>query len=174
MDVPISRKEAKALGLGFYFTGKPCIRGHVDIRRVVNLTCEECNRENGRLRAAADPDRYRQKGRESYQRNAEARKAGVMRWRRENPEKVKGYSYACQKKRSKTFDSPLVEKHKDEIRKIYSDRPESMTIDHIVPINHPLVCGLHVPWNLQYLTQPENAKKGNKFPWKDSDQLPAG
>ena len=36
-------------------------------------------------------------------------------------------------------------------------------IDHIDPILHPLICGLHVPENLQILTQEENRLKNNYF-----------
>lgn len=36
-------------------------------------------------------------------------------------------------------------------------------VDHIVPIKHDLVCGLHVEYNLQILTRRENAMKNNKF-----------
>ena len=34
-------------------------------------------------------------------------------------------------------------------------------VDHIIPLNHPEVCGLHVPWNLQVITWEENQEKGS-------------
>ncbi len=36
-------------------------------------------------------------------------------------------------------------------------------VDHIIPLKHPLVCGLHVKENLRVITQEENYKKNNKF-----------
>jgi len=36
-------------------------------------------------------------------------------------------------------------------------------VDHIVPLTHPHVCGLTVPWNLRVITGPENAARSNRW-----------
>ncbi len=37
------------------------------------------------------------------------------------------------------------------------------TLDHIIPLTHPLVCGLTVPWNLQVIPWGPNCSKGNRW-----------
>jgi hypothetical protein len=46
---------------------------------------------------------------------------------------------------------------------------EEHHICHIVPLNHPRVCGLTVPWNLEIKTAKINLAHGNDFP--DENQL---
>lgn len=53
--------------------------------------------------------------------------------------------------------------YKKEIQQIYFDCPDGMVVDHEVPIKGKTVCGLHVPWNMQYLTPSQNSQKNNKF-----------
>ena len=36
-------------------------------------------------------------------------------------------------------------------------------VDHIVPLQHPLVCGLHVPANMRIIASRANAVKNNRF-----------
>ena len=42
----IARGAAADAGLSLYFTGKPCKRGHLSPRYVVNGSCSECNAES--------------------------------------------------------------------------------------------------------------------------------
>lgn len=49
------------------------------------------------------------------------------------------------------------------IREIYKNCPPGYEVDHIVPLAAKNACGLHVEFNLQYLTTKENQEKKNKF-----------
>ena len=54
--------------------------------------------------------------------------------------------------------------NKEELLKIYKEASKKgLEVDNIIPLKHPSVCGLHVPWNLQLLSRSENARKSNKF-----------
>lgn len=71
----ITRAEARRQGAKRYFTGKPCLRGHIAERQVSNLTCLECNLEKVRAR-------------QWHKNNPERAKENRRRWREANPEKV--------------------------------------------------------------------------------------
>lgn len=60
-----------------------------------------------------------------------------------------------------------------EARRKTKECGELYVVDHIVPKISPLVCGLHVPWNLRVIHWRENAQKGNAW-WPDmpNEQLP--
>lgn len=60
---------------------------------------------------------------------------------------------------------------KDALLAVYANCPKGMEVDHIIPIRGVIdgrrVSGLHVPWNLQYLTPAQNRKKKNRISESD-------
>ena len=49
------------------------------------------------------------------------------------------------------------------VKQFYKNCPTTLEVDHIIPLQGTIVSGLHVPWNFQYLTRKQNAKKSNSF-----------
>jgi 5-methylcytosine-specific restriction endonuclease McrA len=115
----------------------------------------------------ANRGRDNKKKGEWYQRNREALLAKRERYRQLNKDKIR----ACNvKRRAMKLKATiqLSDSHQAEIVGFYhfaktmSTSSVKFHVDHIVPLKGELVCGLHVPWNLQVLTAEENLKKGNK------------
>lgn len=83
-------------------------------------------------------------------------------YRRKNEEKCKYYCAARRARKKNATPKWLNLEQLRMIKLIYAICPKGFEVDHIVPLKGKNVCGLHVPWNLQYLTKEENLKKGNK------------
>ena len=49
-------------------------------------------------------------------------------------------------------------------------RAHPVVVDHIVPLTHPLVCGLTVPWNLRIIDRRENCRRSNRW-WEYTEDM---
>jgi len=80
----------------------------------------------------------------------------------------KSYRNRDAKRRAKEIQADLASKWKskelmNKIKEIYLNCPDGFEVDHIIPLTNDMVCGLHVPCNLQYLSVYENRSKSNKL-----------
>lgn len=50
-----------------------------------------------------------------------------------------------------------------EARRLSAETGVAHVLDHIVPLNHPRVCGLTVPWNLRVIPRAANGAKSNAW-----------
>jgi 5-methylcytosine-specific restriction endonuclease McrA len=186
MDHPKTRKEAQALGAKFYFTGEPCVRGHIALRKVKGA-CLDCVKEdwavdNERRKgkpkteaAIAAGRRYYEKNREAVIARASARPAEEKRRNRaeykdRNVDVVRADTSVRKRRHREATPSWLTKDERLQMRNLYVQARkmteltrERYVVDHIVPLRGDSVCGLHVPWNLRVITQDENLKKSNKL-----------
>lgn len=51
----------------------------------------------------------------------------------------------------------------EEVKRKTAETGISHSIDHLIPLRHPLVCGLTVPANLRVITTAHDGRKGSKF-----------
>lgn len=86
--------------------------------------------------------------------------ASTARWKRLNRKSYNAYLASVKKKNKQATPQWL---DRRPLADVYKNCPDNMQVDHIIPVTNDLVCGLNVPWNLQYLSAFENNSKNNKF-----------
>lgn len=96
-------------------------------------------------------------------RNPEVTKIWYRKWRQNNKERRSALTKAWKNRVKQATPKWLSKEQRKQITNFYHNRPNTMTVDHIIPLQGTNVCGLHVPWNLQYLTGSDNSKKSNKL-----------
>lgn len=148
--------------------GKVCKRGHDHgggSYRHKDNTCVDCANLASKNYYHRDKDRI-------ASRRAVYMASDKMRQYRKNWQKInsdKAAAYANKRRAKKLRATPKWANHA-KIEAIYSEAKRLTEIngveyhvDHIIPLQHPLVCGLHVHQNLQVILGSENMKKSNKF-----------
>ena len=172
----MSRKEARALGLKKYNTGKPCKRGHVADRWTSTAACAECCAAAALKWQAANPGEVRYRDRKWTKNNQEK----VRAWRKALPrhslDKNRRRAGEWQKNNSGRVNARNAKRralksqatppwaNQSLIGAIYERAHDlGLHVDHVIPLRHKLVCGLDVPFNLPLVTGGAKKKKGNHF-----------
>lgn len=186
-NLPKSRAEAKRLGVNRYFTGKPCCRGHIADRHV-HGSCYACLREDqiewrktevGRkttnlINLTAKRRRCPQKPVRRRRSLEEIRKADRARKRAEqlrNPEhfaamareKAKRRYAATRRNVVSWSDLKFIREFYGIARRISQCMGVRWQVDHVIPVQGPSVCGLHVQSNLRLLPAVANRAKSNRL-----------
>ena len=186
MEYPNNRSEAKKTGATHYFTGQPCSRGHIALRKTKG-TCIECMKEdwkidNEKRKEKPKSEAAKEAGRRYYEKNKEAVKARAnarpkeevnqykIKHKANNPEYYKALTSVRKRRHRNATPAWITAEQKLTMREMYLQAQkltkitgERYVVDHIIPLISPDVCGLHVPWNLRVITQEENLKKSNKL-----------
>lgn len=117
----LPKAEARRLGLRFFFTGRTCKNGHVNLRYTSKPVCLDCaaaqrtkphyisykknyrQSEKSKASAAArkkrDVEKIRIQDRKRYVRTAESQIAKVAAWKKNNPEKYRQILKTCRHNR---------------------------------------------------------------------------
>lgn len=111
---------------------------------------------------------YQEKNREWY--STDEAKAKRKQYRKENAGLLNYHTAKRHAQKLQATPPWLTREQKDQIKAIYSKCRQlqdetgiAHNVDHIHPLQGETVCGLHVPWNLQVLTEAENCSKHNRM-----------
>lgn len=163
----ITREDAKAAGLKYYFTGKTCKSGHAVKRYVSCAGCVECTRKREREYREMNP------GRAAERRRAfnEASPERAREYKRANRDKYRALDakrHAAKLQRVPQWFTPNDHAQFELLALAAAILAEftgvSWHVDHIYPLQGETVSGLHVAENWQLLNASDNSCKNNKHP----------
>lgn len=156
---------------GFRAKCKECRRlEHIEYRNKNPERIRELYRKASKKKRKNRPCAEKQKL--WYRKDVESGKARARqkRWYTQNKDKVRN-NWALRRANKKNASPKwLSGRDKEKIRELHQIclmfqiyTGQNYHVDHIVPLTHERICGLHVPWNLSVLSGWDNQSKSNKL-----------
>lgn len=137
--------------------------------------CKSCRKNKELLRYQTKKDEIRTQQNTYYEKYYEVNRSKILALKRKNSKNYysnhKATTIARTRKRQGLIKQATPSwANLDEMNKIYKlaeelSKKENIKyhVDHVIPLNNELVCGLHNEFNLQILKAFDNLSKGNKF-----------
>ncbi len=143
---------------------RTCKRGHTFDKVEGVRQCPTCNKMLQKIWRSKPENAAAIRARATKWQQDPANKDRVLartqRWDKKNPDKKR--SYVLKRRANIAQRTPSWADLKA-IRLFYKNCPKGYEVDHIIPIQGSGVSGLHVLWNLQYLTKAQNRAKGRTY-----------
>lgn len=146
---------------GKYTRCKPCLQAQRKAR--YSKRKEEFD-SLSRAWVLKNPERVRKIKKKWRDNNTEKCQEMRKAWREQNKGKVREYCAHRRAALRKATPSWASRKEMQYIHKLAAGR--GLVVDHIVPINSDIVCGLNTPDNLRCIPESLNSFKGNRY-WED-------
>lgn len=173
--------ESNCSKCGCFGALAPSNKSTVTGKRLYRSWCQACEKLRKDIWRRANKEHHNEKCRAWVAANPEKRTAACRKytasvpiehqrakkqeWRKKNPERARAQVNARRRALRQATPKCLTELDRLVIQELYHlAQLRKLTVDHIVPIAHPLVCGLHAPWNLQLLPTRTNLRKSNAAP----------
>lgn len=192
MSKPSNRKEAKALGLKTYFTGKPCKRGGIADRRLNgDCLCEQClsfakdlkakhavtNRHKQVEWRLANPEKMKAYKDAWALKNKDAQANRLKQWKKDNPEKVLADFHKRRASKIKAtpcwygeFDGFVMHEALRLARLRQSITGVKWHVDHMIPLQSKEASGFHCASNIQVIPEWMNVSKANKMLYSERNE----
>ena len=149
----------------------------------LSYTCVACAKRRSRQQYAKDPQAWKDATARWSRENKELINERQRDWRKRNKEKRQATCKAWNERNRAKRAEQVARRRAKIVTPLWADanaisgfykrakQVEAATgikhhVDHIVPLNSPLVCGLHVESNLQVIPASENVLKRNLV-WPD-------
>jgi len=162
LKVPVSEFYFNRTKQRYFSECKKC---NIKRSKSWNKTNEQRYKENCKKHKQENPELYAIYKKTDYENNKKSYQEYGKRYRKSQHGNGIRQALGRERELRKRHATPkwLTKEQRDEMKLFYINRPKGYHVDHIAPLKGKDICGLHVPWNLQYLTAAENLRKRNKL-----------